>query len=174
MTTIQTIVFAAATWAPRERPDRAVMPILVKVERRTSALVPDLCWELDRKLAWCVYGETAIPIDSYPLGVITSSSAQHVAAAVIISVDPNQSQPEYEEGSTEPSISEVRLILTQPITTDLSDMELLIARRDDLLDVLGPMTGVLRGAPDPVPEPHVFTGRPWGKAWSKSWGPNFE
>ena len=112
MTTISTIVFTAATWMPRERPDRAVT---VSVQRRTSALVPDLCWELDRKLSWCVYGETAILIDSYPLGVITASSAQHVKAAVIISVDPNQSQPEYEQGSTEPSISEVRLILTQPI-----------------------------------------------------------
>ena len=149
------------------------MPITVSVQRRTSALVVDLCWELDRKLSWCVYGETAIPIDSYPLGVITSASAQHVAGAVLISVDPNQSQPEYEQGSTEPSVSEVRLILTQPITSDFDDMELLIGRRDDLLDVLGPLTGTLRGAPDPVPAPHVFSGRPWGTAWSKSWGPNF-
>ena len=146
MTTIQTVVFAAATWAPRERPNRAVMPILVTCERRTSALVPDLCWELDRKLSWAVYGKTAIPLDSYPLGVITASSAQHVKAAVIISVDPNQAQPTYEQGSTEPSVSEVRLILTQPITTDLSDMELLIARRDDLLDVLGPLNGTISGA----------------------------
>ena len=44
MTTIQTIIFQAAMWMPRERPARAVMPIQVVVERRTSALVPDLCW----------------------------------------------------------------------------------------------------------------------------------
>ena len=174
MTTIQTITFMAATWAPRDRPARAVMPITVRVERRPYALVPDLCWELDRKLAWCEYGETVVPQDSYPLGVLSESSAQHVAGAVIISVDPNQAQPDYSSTSFEPDVSDVRLLLTQPITSDFADMELLIARRNDLLDVLGPLTGVLRGAPDPVPEPHVFKGRPWGRAWSKSWGPNFE
>ena len=96
------------------------------------------------------------------------------SAPVIVSIDPNQAAPDYEMGSTEPSISSVRLVLTQPVGANLSDLELLIARRDDLLDVLGPLTGVLRGASPPVPEPHVFKGRPWGKAWSKSWGPNFE
>ena len=104
MTTVQTIIFAAATWVPRERPDRAVMPITVTVERRPYALVPDLCWELDRKLPWCVFGETAIPADSYPLGVLSESSAQHVAGAVIISIDPNQSQPEYSSTSSEPDV----------------------------------------------------------------------
>ena len=141
MTTIQTIVFAAATWMPRERPDRAVMPILVKVERRTSALVPDLCWELDRKLSWAVFGESVIPLDSYPLGVITGSSAQHVKAAVIISVDPNQSQPEYEQGSWEPSVSEVRLLVSQATTTDFDDLELFISRRADLRRVLSRLEG---------------------------------
>ena len=174
MTSIQTIVFTGATWAPRERPARAVMPITVKVQRRPYALVPDLCWELDRKLSWCEYGSTAVPADSYPLGVLSESSAQHVAGAVIISVDPNQGQGEYGSSSVEPDVSDVRLLLTQVITSAVADMELLIARRNDLLDVLGPLTGDLRGASPPVPEPHVFTGRPWGTAWSKSWGPNFE
>ena len=150
------------------------MPITVRVENRPYALVPDLCWELDRKLSWAIFGETAVPQDSYPLGVLSESSAKHVAGAVIISVDANQAQGDYGTSSFEPDVSDVRLLLTQPITGALADMELLIARRNDLLDVLGPLTGVLRGAPDPVPEPHVFTGRPWGRAWSKSWGPNFE
>ena len=173
MTTIQTIIFTGATWAPRERPARAVMPITVRVENRPYALTVDLCWELDRKLPWCEFGETVVPADSYPLGVLSESSAQHVAGAVIISVDPNQAQGEYGSSSFEPDVSDVRLLLTQGITSDFSDMELLISRRHDLIDVLGPMHGVLRGAPDPVPEPHVFKGRPWGRAWSKSWGPLF-
>ena len=174
MTTISTIVFAAATWMPRERPDRAVMPITVSVQRRTSALVPDLCWELARKLPYYTYGENLIPADAAPHGVITKSSGEHVKGGLLISVDPNQSAPEYSSTNTEPDMSEVRLVLTQPVTTDFDDLDLFITRRDDLLDVLGPMTGVLRGAPDPVPQPHVFKGRPWGTAWSKSWGPNFE
>ena len=174
MTTIQTIIWGAATWMPRERPSRAVMPILVTCERRTSALVVDLCWELDRALDYLTFGESVIPQDSFPLGVVSDVAAMRTIGAVIVSIDPNQAAPTYEMGSTQPSISEVRLLLTQPVGKNLSDLELLIARRDDLLDVLGPLTGVLRGAPDPVPEPHVFTGRPWGRAWSKSWGPNFE
>ena len=95
----------------------------------------------------------------------TESSAQHVKASVIISVDPNQSQPEYEQGSTKPSVSEVRLILTQPVTTDLSDMELLIARRDDILDVLGPLNGEIVGAMTPIPR----TGRSYGKSYSPAY-----
>ena len=70
------------------------MPITAVVQRRPYALVPDLCWELDRKLSWAEYGETVVPQDSYPLGVLSESSAQYVAGAVIISVDPNQSQGE--------------------------------------------------------------------------------
>ena len=174
MTTIQTIIYGAAMWLPRERPARALMPITVGVQGRTTALVTDLCWELDRKIEWCVFGVTAVPQDSFPLGVVPHGAAEHEIGAVIISVDPNQSQPTYEQGSTEPSVSEARLVLTQPIGSNYSDQELLIARRNDLLDVLGPLTGTLTGAPDPVPAPHVFKGRPWGKAWSKSWGPNFE
>ena len=54
--------------------------------------------------------------------------------------------------------------LSWAISSALADMELLIARRNDLLDVLGPLTGVLRGATPPVPEPHIFKGRPWGTA----------
>ena len=113
-------------------------------------------WELDRKLSWAIFGETAIPADSYPLGVLSQSSSEHVPGAVIISIDPNQSQGESGSSSFEPDVSEVRLLLTQPISSALADMELLIARRNDLLDVLGPLTGVLRGATPPVPEPHVF------------------
>ena len=134
----------------------------------------DLCWELDRALDYLTFGESVIPQDSFPLGVVSDVAAMHTIGAVIVSIDPNQAAPEYEMGSTEPSVSAVRLILTQPVGNNLSDLGLLISRRDDLLDVLGPLTGVLRGAPDPVPEPHVFTGRPWGRAWSKAFGPNFE
>ena len=174
MTTIQTIVFMAATWAPRERPARAVMPIVVGVQGRTSALVPDLCYELARKLPYYTYGEDLVPADAAPHGVITKASGEHVKGALIISVDANQSAPDYSSTNTEPDTSEVRLVLVQPVTTDFSDLDLFISRRDDLLDVLGPLTGELTGAPDPVPEPHVFTGRPWGRAWSKAFGPNFE
>ena len=174
MTRVQRFFFGAGAWMPRTNPLRAIMPCSVWVEGRTSALVPDICHELARELTWAEYGESVIPSDAAPHGVITESSGEHVKGAVLISLDPNQPSPEYSSTNPEPDVSEVRLILTQPVTTDLDDLGLFIARRDDLLDVLGPLTDVLRGAPPPVPEPHVFKGRPWGRAWSKSWGPNFE
>ena len=141
------------------------MPVTVTCERRTSALVVDLCWALDRALSWCVFGETAIPLDTFPLGVLSDSAAIRTIGAMIVSIDPNQAAPVYEMGSVEPSVSEVRLILTQPIGTNLSDMELLIARRDDLLDVLGPLNGELVGAMTPIPR----TGRSYGKSYSPAY-----
>ena len=141
MTTIQTIIFTGATYAPRERPARAVMPITVRVENRPYSLVPDLCWELDRKLSWAIFGETAIPTDAAPHGVITASSSQHVKGAVVVSLDVNQGLPEFEDGDPEPSISDVRILLTQPTTHDSDDLSLFISRRADLRRVLSRLQG---------------------------------
>ena len=66
-------------------------------------------------------------------------------------------------------MSEVRLILTQPVTTDLDDLDLFISRRADVCGVLA----VLNGEIDAEVPPFVFTGRPWSSAWSDAFGPNF-
>ena len=44
-------------------------------------------------------------------------------------MDSNQPAPEYVESNAKPDVSEVRLILTQPVTTDLDDLDLFIARQ---------------------------------------------
>ena len=65
---------------------------------------------------------------------------------MLISLDPNQPAPEYVESNAKPDVSEVRLILTQPVTTDLDDLDLFIARRADVCGVMAFVNGELTGA----------------------------
>ena len=169
MTRIQRVIFNAGAWMPRPTPLRAIMPISVTVEGDTSALVPDLCHELAREIDWAVYGETVIPADAAPRGTITAASGEHVYGGLLISLDPNQPAPEYSSTNPKPDVSEVRLILTQPVTTDLDDLDLFIERRADVCGVLAPLTGEITAT---IP-PFVFTGRPWSDGWSDGFGPNF-
>ena len=53
----------------------------------------------------------------------------------------NQSMPDFEDGSPEPSVSEVRILLTQPTTHDSDDLSLFISRRADLRRVLSRLHG---------------------------------
>ena len=169
MTRVQRVIFNAGAFMPRPSPRRAIMPISVTVEGDTSALVPDLCHELSRELSWAVYGETMIPADAAPRGTITESSGEHVKGGMLISLDPNQPAPEYVESNAKPDVSEVRLILTQPVTTDLDDLDLFISRRSDVCGVLAVLNGVITAT---IP-PFVFTGRPWSDGWSDGFGPLF-
>ena len=85
--------------------------------------------EIANALQWAVYGESVIPADAAPRGTITESSGEHVKGGMLISLDPNQPAPEYVESNAKPDVSEVRLYLTQPVTTDLDDLNLFISRR---------------------------------------------
>ena len=167
MTTIQRVIFNAGAWAPRPTPRRAIMPISVTVEGDTAELVPDLCHELSREFTWAEYGETVIPADAAPRGVITNSSGEHVYGGMLISLDPNQPAPEYVESNAKPDVSEVRLILTQPVTTDLDDLDTFISRRADVCGFLAVLNGVITAT---IP-PFVFTGRPWSNGFSDGFGP---
>ena len=64
-----------------------------------------------------------------------------------MSLDPNQSEPQFEDGSWEPSVSEVRLLISQATSTDFDDLELFISRRADLRRVLSRLTGGMIGVP---------------------------
>ena len=64
-------------------------------------------------------------------------------------------------------MSEVRLILTQPVTTDLGDLDTFISRRADVCGVLA----VLNGEIDAEVPPFVFTGSPWSNGWADGFGP---
>ena len=145
MTRIQRVIFNAGAWMPRPTPQRAIMPISVTVEGDTSALVPDLCHELARELAWAEYGETVIPADAAPRGTITAASGEHVYGGLLVSLDPNQPAPEYSSTNPKPDVSEVRLILTQPVTSDLEDLHTFIDRRAEVCSVLATVNGTIEG-----------------------------
>ena len=140
-TNVQLAWLAAGAWMPRTNPTRAVMPLVVQCEGATEDLYPAICRELAKQLEWAVYGETAIPADAAPHGTITASSGEHVKGGVVVSLDVNQSLPEFEQGDPEPSISEVRILLTQPTTHDSDDLSLFISRRADLRRVLSRLHG---------------------------------
>ena len=146
MTRIQRVIFNAGAWMPRPTPRRAIMPISVTVEGDTVELVPDLCHVLANALpAWAVYGETVIPADAAPRGVITNSSGEHVFGGMLVSLDPNQPAPEYVESNAKPDVSEVRLILTQPVTADLEDLHMFIDRRHETCTFLSTLNGEIEG-----------------------------
>ena len=86
-----------------------------------------------------------IPADAAPRGTITDSSGEHVYGGMLISLDPNQPAPEYSSTNAKPDVSEVRLILTQPVTTNLEDLHTFIDRRADVCSVLATLNREDRG-----------------------------
>ena len=161
MTTLQRILFNSGAWAPRPQPRRAIMFCSVTVEGDTSALVPDLCHELARALPWAIYGESIIPADAAPRGTITEASGEHVKGGMLISLDANQPAPEYVESNATPDVSEVRLILTQPVTTDLADLDGFISKRADVYRVLSVLNGIIDAA-------RPFTGQTFSTSFSEA------
>ena len=119
----------------------AVMPLLAVVEGPAEDLVRAICREICRELPYYTYGESCVPADAAPTGTLGPSQGEHVAGAIVVSLDPNQSEPEVGAGSLEPAVSDIRLLVTQATTTDFSDLELFISRRADLRRVLSAMTG---------------------------------
>ena len=147
MTSIQRVTFEAAAWIPLPSPYRAVMRATCVVEGDPDALVVDLCATIAAEFDWAEYGENVIPEDSYPRGTITPSAAEHVAGGLKIETDVNQGAPEWSDGSAEPDTSAVRLVLTQPLTHDLEDISVFVARRSQLRRFLHELTGRLIAAP---------------------------
>ena len=140
-TNLQTCRMLAGAWMPR-RARVAVMPIMAVVEGPAEDLVRAICREICKELAYYEYGESCIPADAAPTGTIGREAGEHTPGAIVVSLDPNQSEPEFgETGGWEPSVSEVRLLVTQATTTDFDDLELFISRRADLRRVLSRLTG---------------------------------
>ena len=104
-------------------------------------LVRAICREICKQLPYYEYGESCIPADAAPTGTVGPEAGEHTPGAIVVSLDPNQSEPEWGAGSWEPAVSEIRLIVTQATTTDFSDLELFISRRADLRKVLSRLTG---------------------------------
>ena len=127
-TNLQTCRMLSGAWMPR-RARVAVMPILAVVVGPAEDLVRAICREICKQLPYYTYGEDCLPADAAPTGTLGPEAGEHTPGAIVVSLDPNQSEPEFEQGSWEPSVSEVRLLVTQATTTDFDDLELFISRR---------------------------------------------
>ena len=60
---------------------------------------------------------------------------------IVVAVDVNQAAPEWGDGDSAPGLSPVRLLLTQRVSRDLSDITMLISRRQDLRSTLHSLNG---------------------------------
>ena len=141
-TNLQTCRMLSGAWMPR-RARVAVMPILAVVEGPAEDLVRAICRQICKELPYYVYGESCVPADAAPTGTVGPSAGEHTPGAIVVSLDPNQSEPEFSGGGGwEPAVSEVRLLVTQATTTDFDDLSLFISRRADLRRVLSRMTAV--------------------------------
>ena len=115
------------------------MAMVITCEGPTEDVVPAICRELATRLDWCEVGETVFPRDAAPHG--TGYHGEHVKAGLVVSLDANQNAPIFEQGSAEPSVSDVRILLTQSTTDDSDDLSLFISRRADLRRVLSALNG---------------------------------
>ena len=168
MTRIQRVIFNAGAWMPRPTPRRAIMPCSAsrsRATRRRSSLTSATNWlqRAGRGLSTARRSShpTRLHVEQSP-----NSSGEHVYGGLLISLDPNQPAPEYSSTNAKPDVSEVRLILTQPVTTDLDDLDLFIARRADVCGVLAMVSG-------PIDSQFVFMGNPFSAGFSSGFGPLF-
>ena len=108
-TNLQTCRMMAGAWMPR-RARVAVMPILAVVEGPAEDLVRAICREICKQLPYYTYGESCIAADAAPTGTLGPSEGEHTPGAIVVSLDPNQSEPQFEDGSWEPSVSRSAVI----------------------------------------------------------------
>ena len=137
------------------------------MQGRTTRVVIDLARELDNVLPFLTYGVSVIPSGAaLPFEVENTIPFGGFG----IELSPNQRQPEHGETSELPEGGVVAVNVIQRVSDNLSDLDLLISRREAIEDALVGMHGPIGDVPIP---PHVFTGRPWSPAWAKSYGPLF-
>ena len=138
-TSIQTIQFLSSMWVPRSNPARVEMPIQINVEGDPDDLCPALCRELSRRIDFLELGENCVASDGGPHGTLSENSAQRVVGGLVVAVSPNQSQPEYASGFV--GVNECRLVLSQGVSKDSDDLDLLIDRRREIRRVLAVLSG---------------------------------
>ena len=64
-----------------------------------------------------IYGVTIFPESTLPLDTPDAGEARLEIGSLVVMTDPNQGAPEFEDGSPEPAVSDVRIRLEQPISS---------------------------------------------------------
>ena len=84
---------------------------------------------------------TIFPESTLPLDTPDAGEARLEIGSLVVMTDPNQGTPEFEDGSPEPAVSDVRFRLEQPISQDLADRPELLKRRQEIRQVLSRIYG---------------------------------
>ena len=145
-TTIKRIQFGSSAWVPRPDPPRATMILIVTVAGfDTSTLIPDLASYLAESLSWAELYTNIVPLDSVPIEAVDVDALAERVAAVLVALDVNQPAPIYGEDSylAEPDEAVVRILIEEMVSANDSDRALLLERRQDLVRVLAPVSGVI-------------------------------
>lgn len=154
---IARIQFSASAWAPvlDEGPMRAVMPIIVTLRGfDTSNLVLDIAEHICINLDWATIGKSVVAFDSLPVESSTGRALGERIGALAISISPSQPAPLYTSEGDVPDQAIVRILLEQLISAKQADREdLLVIRRREIVQLLGPISGPIPigGEDCPVP-----------------------
>ena len=145
-TTIKRLQFGSSAWVPFPDPARASMVTALTVAGfDTSTLIPDLAQYLTNNLPWATLYENVIPLDSVPIEAVNIDALASRVGAVLVALDVNQPAPVYGDDSylAEPDEAVVRVLIEQIVSANDSDRDMLLSRRQDLVHVLAPLSGVI-------------------------------
>ena len=171
MTTIQRSRIVQSAWTEWPDPPRATLRAVVTVAGSTVTTVDDISAALAAEFSWGEYGVTIFPESTLPLDTPDAGEARLEIGALVVMTDPNQGMPEFEDGSPNPAVSDVRIRLEQPISQDLADRPMLLQRRVDIENVISRLYGTYDMERLLHVEPvRPVTGRAYSSAYSPAYG----
>ena len=141
VTIIRATRLASSTWTPRGQSgttEAAALAVEVEVVGSSVRLVPDLAWHLAAH-STMIYGETVIPADTLPAGVM----AGHPAGSLAIRTQQSQPAPIYSDQGEDPEAGVVRLDLIQTISQDLADLGQLDDQRREIERLVSGLAGTI-------------------------------
>ena len=111
MTIVQRVRIVQSAWTEWPDPPRATLRAMATVAGPAEELIDDICCVLAEKLDWGIYGVTIFPESTLPLDTPDAGEARLEIGSLVVMTDPNQGTPEFEDGSPEPAVSDVRFRL---------------------------------------------------------------
>ena len=96
-------------------------------------------------MTWAELYTNIVPLDSVPIEAVDVNVLAERVGAVLVALDVNQPAPVYGEDSylSEPDEAVVRVLIEQMVSANDSDRDLLLERRQDLVRVLAPVSGII-------------------------------
>lgn len=111
----------------------------------TVTLIPDLAQYLADHISWATLYTNVVPLDSVPIEAVDVDALAARVGAVLVALDVNQPAPIYGDDSylAEPDEAVVRVLIEQMVSANDADRAMLLERRQDLVRVLAPVSGII-------------------------------